>query len=150
LLFGGIFKSCTGEEYLASVGGSIQIEYEDDNVAYLINFVEKNEKYLTLNIVYEGMVENNFEFAIRQNTYISCVRVDGNVIEPSNVQTFLPISDIYVLPYFEKEIFVDVYYSNEIPDNWDYIVIKKTIINNSIHYTEYGELKRYGIFLDMK
>ena len=156
LLFLGLFlTSCTVNVNEVKVGESTKVDFDEGNVAYIIKFVEKNDEFLTLNIKYEGTIDNNYEFIIKDNKYISYVVVDGTKIEHKGIQSIYYSSEQYVLPFFEEYISVDLYYdTDEILDNWKSLIIKKEINNNSDGYAKdpelYGELERYGISFDLK
>lgn len=156
LLFFGLFlTSCTASANKINVGESTKIHFDKGSVAYTIEFVSKNDEFLTLNIKYEGTVDNNYEFVIKDNKYISYVMVDGIKIQHEGIQSIYYSSEQYVLPFFEKSISVDLYYDiDEILDNWKALIIKKATHNNSDGYANdpklYKELKRYGILFNFE
>ena len=156
LLFLGLFlTSCHVNVNEVKVGESTKVDFDEGNVAYIIKFIEKNDEFLTLNIKYEGTVDNNYEFIIKDNKYISYVVVDGTKIEHEGIQSVYYSSEQYVLPFFEEYISVDLYYdTDEILDNWESLIIKKEINNNSDGYAKdpelIDELERYGISFDLK
>ncbi len=156
MLFIGLFlTSCTSNVQKITVGKSTKVEFDNGSVAYTIEFVSKNKDFLTLNINYEGTIDNNFEFVIKDNKYISYVIVDGIKIEHERIQSIYYSSEQYVLPFFKESISVDLYYDiDEIFDNWKSLIIEKEIHNNSDGYAKnpelYNELERYGISFDLE
>jgi len=146
--------SCSANANKLGVGESTNIEFEEGEVIYSIEFEEKNDKFITLNIEYEGSLDNNFEFVIKDNKYISYVMVEETTIYHTGIQSIYYSSKQYVLPFFEERISVDLYYdTDEILESWESLVIEKAINNNSDGYAKdpelYKELKRYGISFDL-
>lgn len=94
-------------------------------------------------------------FVIKDTSAISYEMVGDEKIEAEQVQSFILTPDQYVIPYFERKVEIDIYYSNpSIDSDHSSIVIARSLINNNPHYKEYSEiyneLTRYGILIRLR
>lgn len=146
--------SCRGDEIKLKLSESCEIEF-NEGVRYYIEYVDKNDDYFTIKVIYTGTSDNNYEFVIKDTSAISYEMVGDEKIEAEQVQSFILTPDQYVIPYFERKVEIDIYYSNpSIDSDHSSIVIARSLINNNPHYKEYSEiyneLTRYGILIRLR
>lgn len=151
-----ILSSCKkNDEIKMRIGDSIEIQFYDETVKYSIDYIGKSDKFFTIKVKYIGTSVNDYEFVIKDSSAISYIMVGDTRIDSEQIQSIYPNTDQYVIPFFEKEVDIDIYYAYPSEDaDHSAIIIKKSYNNNNDGYAEhpeiYDELKRYGIFIGLK